>query len=94
MKVSLVLVLGLLMLASPVEALILTGTGNQPVHDPGWPVGAVEVANLPSRIGWWEGPPFGGGEWHFEYPGQDRRVSTGAGRLRQDQGARSGFVRP
>jgi hypothetical protein len=29
----------------------------------------VDVANLPSRIGWWEGPPFGGGEWHFEYRG-------------------------
>jgi hypothetical protein len=27
------------------------------------------VANLKSRVGWWEGPPFGGGEWHFLYRG-------------------------
>jgi len=50
-------------------ALIQTGKGNKPVTDPGWPAGAVGVANLPARIGWWEGPPFGGGEWHFEFKG-------------------------
>jgi hypothetical protein len=69
-KVTLFLIVALLGLVCPVEALILTGTGNQPVHDPGWPSGAVDVANLPSRIGWWEGPPFGGGEWHFEFRGK------------------------
>ncbi|MHC1764369.1 MAG: hypothetical protein AB9869_08685 [Verrucomicrobiia bacterium] len=69
MKVSFALAISLLTLAVPAQALILTGRGNQPVPDHGWPVGAVEVANLPSRIGWWEGPPFGGGEWHFEYRG-------------------------
>jgi len=51
------------------QGLILTGTGNKPVNDPGWPEGAVNVANLLSRICWWEGPPFGGGEWHFEFVG-------------------------
>jgi Carboxypeptidase regulatory-like domain len=51
------------------HALILVGSGNKPVSDPGWPSNAVEVANQKSRIGWWEGPPFGGGEWHFEYVG-------------------------
>ncbi|MBX3442983.1 MAG: carboxypeptidase regulatory-like domain-containing protein [Planctomyces sp.] len=50
-------------------ALILGGEGNDPVRDPGWPTGAAEVANLKSRIAWWEGPPFGGGEWHFEFRG-------------------------
>jgi protocatechuate 3,4-dioxygenase beta subunit len=50
-------------------ALIRTGMGNKPVSDPGWPAGSVTVANLPVRIGWWEGPPFGGGEWHFEFRG-------------------------
>ena len=43
-------------------ALIMTGKG-EPVTDAGWPAGALAVANLKSRLGWWEGPPFGGGEW-------------------------------
>jgi hypothetical protein len=25
------------------------------------------MANLPSRLGWWEGPPFGGGQYQFLY---------------------------
>jgi len=54
---------------NPASALIMTGTGNQPVSDAGWPQGALAVANLRSRAGWWEGPPFGGGEWHFIYQG-------------------------
>jgi hypothetical protein len=54
------------------RGLIMVGTGNKPVTDPGWPSGAIEVANLPQRIGWWEGPPFGGGEWHFEFIGDTR----------------------
>jgi hypothetical protein len=53
----------------PASALILSGTGNRPVRDAGWPEGALAVANLESRTGWWEGPPFGGGEWHFLYRG-------------------------
>jgi hypothetical protein len=56
-------------LSLPVNALIMTGTGNQPVSDPGWPAGALAVANLPSRVGWMEGPPFGGGDWTFFYRG-------------------------
>jgi len=50
-------------------ALIVSGSGNGPVRDAGWPEGALEVANLQSRLGWFEGPPFGGGEWHFFYKG-------------------------
>jgi carboxypeptidase family protein len=57
------------LLALPAPALILTGRGNQPVHDAGWPEGALAVANLKSRVGWWEGPPFGGGEYQFLYRG-------------------------
>ena len=53
----------------PAAALIMTGTGNRPVPDAGWPDGALAVANLEARTGWWEGPPFGGGEWHFIYHG-------------------------
>src|SRR5262245_26515086 len=55
--------------APKVPALILTGEGNVPVRDSGWPDGSLAVANLPTRVGWWEGPPFGGGEYHFDYRG-------------------------
>lgn len=51
------------------SALIVTGCGNDPVRDAGWPDGALALANLESRVGWWEGPPFGGGEWQFLYRG-------------------------
>src|SRR6516164_5561474 len=58
-----------LLLCQPARALILTGEGNAPVRDPGWPRGALAVANLQSRVGWAEGPPFGGGQWTFYYDG-------------------------
>ncbi len=64
---------GLVLLAPlSASALITTGSGNRPVHDYGWPEGALAVANLESRVGWWEGPPFGGGEWHFLYQGDTK----------------------
>ncbi len=50
-------------------ALIMSQAGNNPVTDPGWPAGAMAVANLPSRVGYWEGPPFGGGQYEFDYRG-------------------------
>jgi protocatechuate 3,4-dioxygenase beta subunit len=59
----------LTLIAAPARALIMTGKGNDPVHDAGWPRGALEVANLKTRVGWWEGPPFGGGQWQFLYRG-------------------------
>jgi hypothetical protein len=61
--------LAVLLLAFPAFALIMVGRGNDPVRDPGWPEGALAVANLKARIGWWEGPPFGGGQWQFVYRG-------------------------
>lgn len=51
------------------SALIMTGQGNSSVQDFGWPDGSLAVANLKSRVGWWEGPPFGGGQWNFLYRG-------------------------
>jgi protocatechuate 3,4-dioxygenase beta subunit len=51
------------------SALIMSGRGNQAVHDAGWPEGTLAMANFESRIGWWEGPPFGGGESHFLFCG-------------------------
>jgi hypothetical protein len=64
---ALISVLGLL--AGTASALILTGRGHDPVQDAGWPQGALALANLKSRVGWWEGPPFGGGQWQFLYRG-------------------------
>lgn len=58
------------LLPSLASALILTGKGD-PVNDAGWPAGALTVANLKCRVGWWEGPPFGGGQWSFLYRGDD-----------------------
>ena len=58
--------------ASRAAALIMTGQGSSPVHDYGWPEGALAVANLQSRVGWWEGPPFGGGQWNFLYRGSTK----------------------
>jgi hypothetical protein len=55
--------------SSTCHALILKGEGNSPLDDPGWPVGAAAVFNTHARVGWWEGPPFGGGQWHAECRG-------------------------
>ena len=61
--------LALLLLAAPALAMIQVGLGNKPVSDHNWPAGALELANLKSRVGWWEGPPFGGGQHQFLYRG-------------------------
>src|SRR4051812_18937445 len=50
-------------------ALIVGNEGNKPIDDPGWPAGAGIVFNQPGRIAYWEGPPFGGGQWHSECRG-------------------------
>ncbi|GMV99428.1 MAG: hypothetical protein AMXMBFR84_05670 [Candidatus Hydrogenedentota bacterium] len=50
------------------SALIMVG-GDNPMEDPGWPMGALEIANLESRFRYIEGPPFGGGEYMLEYRG-------------------------
>jgi len=54
-----------------VPALIEVHKGNDPVPNMGWPDGAEEVANLPERLGFEVGPPFGGGEYHFKYRCRD-----------------------
>ena len=65
------LMMTLLAVASPREAsaLITGGEGNTPIADPGWPKGAAAIFNHRGRIAWWEGPPFGGGQWHAECRG-------------------------
>src|SRR3954471_7446904 len=59
----------LLTFAAPALALITVGKGNDPVKDNNWPAGALDVANLKTRVAWMEGPPFGGGQHTFLYKG-------------------------
>jgi hypothetical protein len=58
------------------SALITGGTGNAPIRDPGWPAGAAAIFNHAGRIAWWEGPPFGGGQWHSECRGDAKALSA------------------
>ncbi len=72
-------VLATLLAAAPTReaaALITGGEGNKPISDPGWPKGAAAIFNHPSRIAWWEGPPFGGGQWHSESRGDARTLTA------------------
>jgi protocatechuate 3,4-dioxygenase beta subunit len=60
---------------SPALALITGGEGNEPHSDPGWPAGAAKIFNHEGRIAWWEGPPFGGGQWTAECRGNAKTFS-------------------
>ncbi len=51
--------------SSPAFALIFGGT-DKPMADRGLPNGSLPLANLKTRIAWWEG----GGRYHFEYAGR------------------------
>jgi len=64
---GLVLAAALLMVVRA-NALIVSGTGS-PTYTNGWPEGAATVSNLKSCVGYWEGPPFGGGETHVQFRG-------------------------
>src|SRR5262245_28308999 len=62
------ILIALVVIGTPTSLALITGsTGNQPVTNMGWPEGTTQVANLACRLGYWEGPPFGGGEYHFLY---------------------------
>jgi hypothetical protein len=69
------LLIAALAATQPAWALITGGTGNEPLQDPGWPAGAVWIVNHPGRISWWEGPPFGGGQWHAECRGDAKDLN-------------------
>ncbi len=74
--VSVLIVVAFLGAPHPAQGMITTGKGNEPVHDPGWPAGALAVANLETRVGWEEGPPFGGGDWTFYYCGDTAKFQN------------------
>jgi hypothetical protein len=40
------------------------------------PAGAEPIFNSTARIAWWEGPPFGGGQWHAECRGDARTFNS------------------
>jgi hypothetical protein len=61
---------------TPSHALITGGTGNAPISHPEWPKGAAEVFNTKARIAYWEGPPFGGGQWHAECRGDAQAIGV------------------
>lgn len=65
-----------LILVPRAVALITGGEGNAPIADPGWPKGAAAIFNNKARIAWWEGPPFGGGQWHAECRGDAKALSA------------------
>ncbi|MCA9137370.1 MAG: carboxypeptidase regulatory-like domain-containing protein [Planctomycetales bacterium] len=69
LKRHLTTILIALFFVSPALALI-TGGRTEPINVSGLPAGSEPLANLTSRIAWWEGPPFGGGQYHFEYAGE------------------------
>ncbi|MEZ0266341.1 MAG: carboxypeptidase regulatory-like domain-containing protein [Phycisphaerae bacterium] len=66
--IAVVVVLGLVLAGWPAAGLIMVG-GKDPVSDGNWPAGAVEVANHAARQSFYEGPPFGGGQYVFQYRG-------------------------
>src|SRR5262249_35142669 len=70
------LLIAILTILTPPEAfaLITGGEGNMPISDPGWPAGAAAIFNHTGRVAWWEGPPFGGGQWHAECRGDTRAL--------------------
>jgi len=65
---NIVIGLGLVLALSNVGMSRIEVGGDSPVRDHGWPFGSVRLANLPTRISYWAGPPFGTGSmYQFEY---------------------------
>ena len=60
----------LLFALSSTALAVIIGGKEEPMEVRGLPSGSLPLANLPTRIAWWEGPPFGGGQYHFEYSGR------------------------
>ncbi len=60
----------------PASVPIINGVkGNRPTVDHDWPAGTLPLANLEIRLGWWEGPSFGGGQYHFLYRGDTKKFA-------------------
>ena len=68
------------------HALIRGDVGNTPIPDPGWAKGGAALMNTTHRIAWWEGPPFGGGNWHAECRGDAKALSEALAGLARIEG--------
>lgn len=95
--ISLLLAAVLCAISLASQALISISEGNEPIGEHiALPTGAAEVANLPSRLGYKEGPPFGGGEYFFEYHCTDTQEFNGAlekfGAIRTPRVARQSLI--
>ena len=88
--------MGLWLFPSTLLALISVSEGSEPITNKGWPTGSEEVANLPSRLGYMVGPPFGGGEYHFVYNCKDTAEFNNAlqkfGAIRVPRMSRRSFI--
>jgi hypothetical protein len=76
-RIASTLLVAVLAAVAPREALALIrgDVGNKPITDPGWPAGAAAIFNHIGRVAWWEGPPFGGGQWHAECRGDAKALN-------------------
>lgn len=75
----------LCLFAGPAEAIITGVRGNKPTTDRNWPQGTLSLANLKIRLGWWEGPPLGGGQFHFLYRGDTAKFADALKRFSEIQ---------
>ena len=83
MRYLLFVVMSLTFAAScPASVPIINGVkGNRPTVDHDWPAGTLPLANLEIRLGWWEGPSFGGGQYHFLYRGDTKKFADALDKL-------------
>lgn len=62
----LIVTVAILLCPADTFALITGGEGNDPITLHGCPEGTAAMFNHRGRVAWWEGPPFGGGQYHAE----------------------------
>lgn len=83
--------LGSLLIVLQVQALIQVGVG-APRFDPGWPAGTTNYVALKSLVQWYEGPPFGGGEWVFQSRGNTEALQEAIDAFSSIQGSKPEIV--
>lgn len=83
--------IGSLLIVLQVQALIQVGAG-APRFDPGWPAGTTNYVALKSLVQWYEGPPFGGGEWVFQSRGNTEALQEAIDAFSRIQGSRPEIV--
>ena len=69
----------LCVLTTSPHADIMVVEGNKAANDQNWPQGTLPLANMEIRLGYWEGPPFGGGQYQFLYRGKTKQFAEALG---------------